>query len=193
MVQLPPRGIWGDRRRPLLTTAERWLGAPLGTDATPDDLLLRYLAAFGPATAADFRAWSGLTGAAAIVERARPALRTFRDERGRELVDVPDGPLPDPATPAPVRYLPVFDNAILAHDDRSRILADGHPPRIVDRPTVLHDGFAVGTWRIDDGLLDVSLFAPADHAALTVEGERLLAFVSIAPPRGVRVSERTAR
>lgn len=187
MVQLPPRGIWRDRRRPLLTTAERWLGAPLAADATPDALLLRYLAAFGPATPADFRAWSGLTGAAEVVERARPALRTFRDERGRELFDVPDGPLPDPATPAPVRYLPVFDNAILAHDDRSRILADGYPPRIADHPTVLHDGFAVGTWRVDDGRLEVTLFADADPSALEAEGERLLRFIAEGERRGVRV------
>jgi len=187
MVQLPPRGMWRDRRRPLLTTAEHWLGAPLAAQTAPDELQLRYLAAFGPAGPADFRAWSGLTGAAAVVERLRPQLRPFRDERGRELVDVPDAPLPDPATPAPVRYLPVFDNAILAHDDRSRILADGYPPRIADTPTVLHDGFAVGTWRIDDGLLEVTLFAPADHAALTAEGERLLAFASAAPARGIRI------
>jgi hypothetical protein len=86
-----------------------------------------------------------------------------------------------------VRFLPVFDNAILAHDDRSRILADGYPPRIADHPTVLHDGFAVGTWRIDDGRLDVTLFAPADPGPIEAEGERLLAFASAAPPRGVRV------
>jgi hypothetical protein len=187
MVQLPPRGVWGERKRAVMTTAEHWLGAPLATDPPPEDLLLRYLAAFGPATPADFRAWSGLTGAAAIVERARPRLRAFQDERGRELVDVPDGPLPDPATPAPVRYLPVFDNAILAHEDRSRILADGYPPRIADHPTVLADGFAVGTWAIEDGLLTVSLFADADPAELEAEGERLLAFASQTEPRGVRV------
>ncbi len=189
MVQLPPRGVWRDRRRPLLTTAERWLDAPLAADATPDALLLRYLAAFGPATPGDFRAWSGLTAAAAVFERARPGLRTFRDERGRELFDVPDGLLPDAVTPAPVRYLPVFDKAILAHEDRSRILADGYPPRIADHPTVLYDGFAVGTWRIDDGRLEVTLFADADHAALAAEGERLLAFVSSVPPRGVHIVE----
>jgi hypothetical protein len=187
IVQIPPRGLWGDTKRPKLTTAEHWLGAPLDGAARPDGTVLRYLAAFGPATPADVRAWSGLTGAAAILERLRPQLRTFRDERGRELFDVPDGPLPDPATPAPVRYLPVFDNAILAHADRRRILADGFPPRIADHPTVLHDGFAVGTWGIDDGLLQVTLFAGADHAALEAEGERLLAFASAALPRGVLV------
>jgi Winged helix DNA-binding domain len=188
MVQLPPRGVWRDRRRPVLTTAEAWLDAPLAGEPSPDDLLLRYLAAFGPATPADVRAWSGLTRAAAVVERLRPRLRSFRDERGRELLDVPDGPLPDADTPAPVRFLPVFDNAILAHDDRSRILADGYPPRIADFPTVLVDGFARGMWRIDDGRLEVRLFADVtanDRAAIEAEGERLLAFAAEHAPRGV--------
>jgi hypothetical protein len=183
MVQLPPRGVWGERRRAMMTTAESWLGAPLAVDPPPDDVVLRYLAAFGPATAGDVRAWSGLTGAAAILERLRPRLRSFRDELGRELLDVPDGPLPDPDTPAPVRFLPVYDNAILAHDDRSRILADGYPPRIADSPTVLVDGFACGTWRIDDGRLDVRFFADvsaSERATVDEEGERLLAFAATA-------------
>jgi Winged helix DNA-binding domain len=189
MVQLPPRGVWRDRKRPRLTTAESWLGGPLATDAGPDDLALRYLAAFGPASASDFRAWSGLTGAAAILERLAPELRTFRDERGRLLYDVPDGPLPDPKTPAPVRFLPVFDNAILAHDDRSRILADGYPPRIADFPTVLVDGSARGMWMFDDGGLEVRLFADVDaagRAAIEEEGRRLLGFAGRDAPRGVR-------
>jgi hypothetical protein len=187
MVQLPPRGVWGQRRRALMTTAEHWLGAPLADHATLDDVVLRHLAAFGPAAPADVRTWSGLTGAADILERLRPRLRTFRDERGRELLDVPDAPLPHPDTPAPVRFLPEYDNAILAHDDRSRILADGFPPRIVDHPTVLADGFAVGTWRIDAGVLHIRLFADADHAALEAEGHALLRFAAPAEARGVRI------
>jgi hypothetical protein len=189
MVQLPPRGLWRERNRAIMTTAEHWLGAPLAADSAPDETILRYLAAFGPATPADIRAWSGLTGAAAIVERLRPQLRTFQDERGRELFDVPGAPLPDPGTPARVRYLPVYDNAILAHADRSRILADGYPPRIADFPTVLVDGFAVGMWQVDDGQLEVRLFADIDanqKRELEEEGERLLAFASEAEPRGVR-------
>ena len=189
LVQLPPRGVWRDRRRPVVTTAEAWLGAPPAADPRPDDVALRYLAAFGPASPADLRAWSGLTGAAAILDRLRPRLRSFRDERGRELLDVPDGPLPDADSPAPVRFLPVFDNAILAHDDRSRILADGYPRRIADSPTLLVDGFACGMWDTRDGILEVRLFTdvrPGDRVAIEEEGMRLLAFAGDAEPRGVR-------
>jgi hypothetical protein len=192
MVQPPPRGLWRSRRRPTMTTAEHWLGARLAADPSADETVLRYLAAFGPATPADIRAWSGLIGASAIVERLRPRLRTFHDERGRELVDVPDAPLPDRDTPAPVRFLPVYDNAILAHDDRSRILADGHPPNIAHLPTVLVDGFAVGTWEIDEGRLEIRLFADvatSEGPALEEEGLRLLAFASDSQPRGVRVEQ----
>jgi hypothetical protein len=191
MVQPPPRGLWASRKRPVMTTAESWLGALLAADPSPDDVVLRYLAAFGPATAADIRAWSGLTRAAAVLERLRPRLRSFRDERGRELLDVPDGPLPDADTPAPVRFLPVYDNAILAHDDRSRILADGYPPRIADVPTVLVDGFACGMWTIDDKGLEIRFFADvtaADRTAIEEEGARLLAFAGPPGPRRVRLA-----
>ena len=189
LVQIPPRGLWRDNRRPKLVPAEPYLGAPLAADPDAGALVLRYLAAFGPASPADLRAWSGLTGAAAILERLAPQLERVRDDAGRVLYDVPGAPRPDPGTPAPVRYLPVFDNAILAHDDRSRILADGYPPRIADHPTVLVDGFAAGTWRIADGILDVTLFAPVgDTRELEEEGERLLAFAADAPARGVRVT-----
>ena len=181
MVQPPPRGLWGDRRRPVVTTAEAWLGRALDADPDPAPLVFRYLAAFGPATPADFRAWCGLPGAADLFARVAPRLRRFRDERGRELFDVPGCPLPDPDTPAPVRYLPVFDNAILAHDDRSRILADGYPPRVADEPVLLVDGFAVASWRVADGRVQVRPFAPVDprhEPEIAAEGERLAAFLA---------------
>jgi hypothetical protein len=187
MVQLPPRGLWGDGKRPRITTAEAFFGLGPEPDPSPEPLAFRYLAAFGPATPADFRAWSGLGGAAALFARIAPRLRRFRDEQGRELFDVPGTPLPDPDTPAPVRFLPVYDNAILAHDDRSRILADGYPPRIADDPVVLVDGFACARWEVVGGRVVVRPFAPIDarhDAEIAAEAERLGAFLGGVRPRG---------
>jgi hypothetical protein len=153
-VQVPPRGVWGRSAQVSSTTAEAWLGRPLATDPSIDDVVLRYFGAFGPATVADVAAWSRLTGFREIVERLRPRLRTFRDERGRELFDLPDAPRPDPGTPAPARFLPEYDNVLLSHADRTRFASDEDRARLFAgertvRGTVLHDGTTVGTWWID--------------------------------------------
>jgi len=197
LVHVPPRGMWGCNGRAIQTTAERWLGKPLSRDAQPDELVLRYLAAFGPATAADIKAWSGLTGLSAVVERLRPELRSFRDERGRELLDVPGGALPDPDVPAPPRFLPEFDNAVLAYADRSRIAAEADCKRVTTPKTFLVDGFVGGTWRLIRGrdilALEVSPFAPIerdDRCALAEEGMRLLAFLAAGASEDLRVSVR---
>jgi hypothetical protein len=149
LAQVPPRGQWNGTSRTVHAHAQTFLARPLDEEAAPDDTLLRYLAAFGPATTGDMRTWSGLVGIAEVVARLRPRLRSFRDERGRELLDVPDGLLPDPETPAPPRFLPGFDNAVLSHDDRSRIISAGAPGagRAGD-PTFLVDGFAAGGWKL---------------------------------------------
>ena len=196
LVHIPPRGMWGRNGRAVQTTAERWLGRPLSRDTQPDELVLRYLAAFGPASVADIKAWSGLTGLSAVVERLRPGLRSFRDECGRELLDVPDGPLPDPDTPAPPRFLPEFDNAVLAYADRSRIAAEADSKRVTTPKTFLIDGFVGGTWRLirsrDILAIEVSPFAPIerdDRSALAEEGMRLLGFLA-AGSDDVRVSVR---
>ena len=190
LVQVPPRGIWGRSGQTTLTTAEAWLGQPLGADAAPDALILRYLAAFGPASIADAQKWSGLAGLRPTFARLRPRLLTFRDERGRELFDLPDAPRPDPSTPAPARFLAEFDNVVLAHADRARI-AGGYPAsRFITvnglvLGTILVDGFVGGTWKIarerDAATLHVAPFAPLappDRAALAEEGARLLAFAA---------------
>jgi hypothetical protein len=188
VVQLPPRGLWPARKgaaRVRVTTAENWLDRPLVPDV--DAVILRYLAAFGPATTADIAAWSGLAGVRDIVERLRPQLRTLEDDRGRDLVDVVDGRLPDEDLPAPPRFLPPFDNVLVAHKDRSRVIPDEYRDRVVrdlGTPMVLIDGFVRATWKLVDGEVQVEPFAPLDddaEAAVHEEGERLAAFASGAP------------
>ena len=127
--------------------------------------------------------WSWLTGIRAVLERLRPGLRTFRDEAGRELFDVPDGPLPDPETPAPIRFLPEYDNILLSHKDRSRVVGSLRDAAPLWKGFMLVDGFLKGTWKVDraDGAatLRVVLYLPIgrrDRRALREEGDRLLRF-----------------
>jgi len=197
LVHVPPRGIWGRNGRALQTTAERWLGRPLERATQPDELILRYLTAFGPATVADIRMWSGLTGLGPAIERLRPALRSFNDEHGRELLDVADGLLPDPDTPAPPRFLGDFDNAVLAHADRTRIVADSDRRRVSMPKTFLIDGFVGGTWRLIRGrgvvtaeITPFDRIAGEQRSALAEEGMRLLSFIAAGAGDDVRVSVR---
>jgi hypothetical protein len=199
LVHVPPRGIWGRNGRAVQTTAQRWLGRPLERATEPDELILRYLAAFGPATVADIRTWSGLTGVRLAIDRLRPRLRSFHDESGHELLDVADGPLPDPATPAPPRFLPDFDNAVLAHADRTRIIGDQGRRRIAMPKTFLVDGFVGGTWRLIRSrriyALEITPWDPIareDRIALAEEGIRLLAFIAAGAEDDVRVCVRFA-
>jgi len=199
LVQVPPRGIWGSAGQATWTTTESWLGRPLGSDPSPDEVVLRYLRAFGPASVRDVRTWSGLSGLREVTERLRPRLRTFRDERGNELLDLPDAPLPDADTPVPPRFLPEYDNVLLSHAARTRIIPDN---RRVPLPpggggvlgTLLVDGFFRGTWKTERTRGRVTLeiepferLSREDTDALAEEGERLVRFV--AEPQGAEEFE----
>jgi DNA glycosylase AlkZ-like len=190
LAQIPPRGIWGAIGLPTWATVESWLGKPLRTDMALDVLILRYLAAFGPATIGDIQAWCWLTRLGSVIETLRPHLRTFRDMRGRELFDLPGAPRPDPESPTPVRFLPEYDNVLLSHADRARIMAPGQRLQLPPggggvRGSILVDGFYQGLWTITiqkgTATLLVEPFAPlsaTDRETLAEEGRRLLAFAA---------------
>jgi Winged helix DNA-binding domain len=187
VVQVPPRGVWGRKGVPTWATTEHWLGRRVDPAPSIDEIVLRYLAAFGPASVMDVQAWSGLTRLREVADRLRPRLRGFRDEQGRELLDLPDAPLPDPDTPAPVRFLPEYDNVVLGHADRSRITggAAGWPTDGLHWSPLLVDGFVRGAWRLTQergaATLTVEplgrLSGPA-RTAVADEGARLLAFLA---------------
>ncbi len=151
LVQVPPRALWGRSGPPAWAVLETWVGAPLDPAPSPDDLVLRYLGAFGPASVLDAQQWCGMTGLGSAFERLRPRLVTVRDDGGRELFDLPDAPRPGGDTPAPVRLVAAFDDLLLGHADRSRVFAPEHKRRLfpvngVIPATVLVDGFVAGTW-----------------------------------------------
>ncbi|MEU2338584.1 winged helix DNA-binding domain-containing protein [Streptomyces sp. NPDC013172] len=183
LVQVTPRGVWGRSGQVALTTAEHWLGRPAEPAPAPDATVLRYLAAFGPASVQDMQAWAGLTRLRAAFERLRPRLLTFRDENGVELFDLPDAPRPDPATPAPPRFLPEFDNLLLSHADRTRVVPSAYRGRAWQGNqafrTLLVDGFLAGVWRWEEGTaLVIETFgrlSRAERADVTEEAERMLA------------------
>lgn len=184
VIQIPPRGLWRQGAQARWTTAAAWLGQPAGDQPAADELIARYLAAFGPATVADIQAWCGLTRLGETVSRQRDRLRVYTDERGRELFDLPGAPLPDAGTPAPVRFLAPFDNVILSHADRARIV-DPADREFVSRDrllrTFLVDGFVAGTWQLDGATLHirpVRALPEADRSAVADEAERLLAFLT---------------
>ena len=189
LAQIPSGPPWGyDNRAPYLDAAA-FLGMALDEDEAPHELIRRYLAAFGPASVRDASNWSGMSGLKGAFEDLRGELRTFRDEHGVELFDVPDGPLPDAATPAPPRFLPEFDNVLLAHHDRSRVVGDEDRKRIAlpaarMLPTFLVDGLVHGSWSVarhrSGATLALTAFRPlraADRRALSTEAESLVLFL----------------
>ncbi len=197
LVQVPTDDSWAFPTAADFAVADTWLGVKMDIPKTPrpvadaetEALILRYLAAFGPATPADAQAWSGLKNLAEHFERLKKKLRVFKDERGRELYDLPKAPRPSEDTPAPIRLLPEYDNLVLSHVDRTRIIADKHRPVLVTknlrvRATFLIDGFAAGTWKVDRAKTAAKLtldpfesLPKAARGLVLEEAGRLLQFV----------------
>ncbi|MGW0121563.1 winged helix DNA-binding domain-containing protein [Streptomyces sp. NPDC003327] len=185
LVQVTPRGLWGRSGQVALTTTGVWLPDEAREAVDLDETVLRYLRAFGPASVKDMQTWCGLTRLRPAFERLRPRLLVFRDAYGTELYDLPDAPRPDEDTPAPPRFLPEFDNLLLSHADRTRVVPAEHRGRTWTgnqaHRTFLLDGFLAGVWHLDEAkdrtTLTVAPFAPvtrAQRAALTAEAERTL-------------------
>jgi hypothetical protein len=209
LVQVPPRGLWGEpNHRAAFMLANAWLAgrdppaSPEPTrapDPTPtsqstilEQLVLRYLAAYGPASVADAQAWSGLSRLREVTDRLGSRLRAFTGPNGADLLDLPDAPRPDPDVPAPPRFLPEYDNLLLSYAERSRVIPHRRPVPLppghgATGGTLLVDGRWQADWKISQGVLEIEPFislGPADRDAVAAEGERLLGFV--APAIAVR-------
>lgn len=190
LIQVPVKTGWSYPGNPQFTPADLWLGEALPESDHLRDLILRYLAAFGPASVTDIQTWSGLGKLKEAVEKLRPELRVFREEGGRtELFDLPDVPRPDGDAPAPERFLPEYDNLLLSHSKRTRIVADEYRskvylPGLRVRSTILVDGFVRGGWKAEKSKGAATLviepfdtLTAANRKALTEEGERLIRFI----------------
>ncbi len=186
LVSGPSSSVWRTHTAGgTFVPARTWLGADGASgDAATAHLVGRYLAAFGPASRADIAQWTGMARSGVDRGLAGLQLRRFRDEHDRELYDLPRAPLPSAETPAPARFVPRFDNLVLSHDDRRRVIADEHRAAVIQggevKSTFLVDGFVAGTWSIDDGRVRLEPFAPLSRAArreLEDEARRLEAFV----------------
>jgi hypothetical protein len=207
LVQVPPRGLWSQTGPATFFLASAWLGAPDGPPdpgAAVEQLVLRYLAAYGPASVADAQAWSGLSRLREVTERLGDRLRPVAGPDGARLLDLPEAPAPDPDVPAPPRFLPAYDNLLLSFADRSRVIPHRRPVPLppgngASAGTLLIDGQWQANWKIirgngksgngkSDGkssagpaILRVEPFVrlgPADRAAIEAEGAGLLAFAA---------------
>lgn len=188
LVQVPAETRWGWPGAAAFAVAESWLGSSLPAAGDLEELVLRYLAGFGPASPRDAETWSGLVRLRATFEALRPKLRVFHDETGRELFDLPRAPRPPETRPAPVRFLPDYDNLLLAHADRTRVIPAVHKPRLATTnlrvtATFLLDGFVAGAWRIDRSRASAALvlepfgsLARKARSDLIDEGKALLRF-----------------
>ena len=191
LVQVPPRGVWGAGGRAKYASLEAWTGRAPDARPSIDEVVLRYLRSFGPASVMDVQSWSGLTKLREVLERLRPRLVTFRDEEGSELFDLPDAPRPDPDTPAPVRLLGEYDNVLLGHADRRRIIPEDFPWAPMLAPgrfvnNLLVDGELRATWWIERegkrratlGIRPARALSRPEQEAVQAEAQRMIDFAA---------------
>ena len=190
LVQVPPRGVWGRSGLAAHSILDSFVDAPVPEPLPVEEMVLRYLAAFGPASVRDVQTWCGLTRLGPVLDGLRRKLLAFRDERGVELFDLPDAPRPDPDTPAPPRFLYDFDNLLLSHADRTRVVTEAYAgadfPQYGPVPrALLVDGFTAGTWTQETVKGTASLavhplvrLSTRDKRAIEREGAALLAFLA---------------
>ena len=186
LIRVPPSGTWEQRRARLFALAEEWVGAPIATETDGiEHLVRRYLGGFGPASRNDVSSWSKVPMVKLDPVLARMTLRRFRDEQGKELLDLPRAPLPDPETPAPVRFLPTWDATLLVHARRTGILPENYRALVFSTRaphsvgTFLVDGAVAGTWRYHAGRIETAPFERLGRAVqrdLREEAEQLAAF-----------------
>jgi len=186
MIRVPPSGTWDQRRADLYALAETWVPAAMPTEAAGlEHVVRRYLGGFGPSSVREIADWAGIPQATLLPVIDRIPLRSFRDEKGKELLDLQRAPLPDSQTPAPVRFLPTWDATLLVHARRTQILPERYRPLVFNTrtphsvPTFLVDGAVAGTWRYEAGRLQVKPFDPLPKAArreVEDEARRLEAF-----------------
>ena len=188
LVQVPPAGTWRKGGRIAYALPQDYLGATVADEADLAGWLRRYLAAFGPSSAMDAQTWLGMTKLKETFDQLKPELVIYHDEAGMELYDLPDMPLPDEDMPAPVRFLPEYDNVLIAHADRTRVIADTYRKQVFlsagrVRSTILLDGFVAGAWRMERvkraATLVIEPFRPlssTEQDALADEGTRLAHF-----------------
>jgi hypothetical protein len=197
LVQVPPRAVWGAGGTTRYATATDWTGIEPGDVPDAERIVLRYLGAFGPASVNDCQVWAGRTRLRAVFEALRPSLAVFRDERGVELFDLPDAPRPGGDVPAPVRFLPEFDNLLASHADRTRVLSEEARKRVATRngmyATLLVDGQVTGVWQLRDGTLVVDPFrplTPIERADVEDKAARLLAQAAPGIPHDIQIHAR---
>jgi len=188
LVQVPIPTGWSYSSKPEFTLAETWIGRKISAKDNLPELVKRYLAAFGPASVTDAQTWLGMK-LKDTFETLRPELQTYRGEGRLELFDLPDTPLPAEDVPAPVRFLPEYDNLLLSHSNRTRVVADEYRSRVYlpglrVAATILVDGFVRGAWKVEKAKTAAALvitpfekLTKKDQTALTEEGEKLVRFV----------------